>query len=263
MKKLILGLLLTFALSTTAFAEVESSVVSYEAYGIVLKGYIAYDKDVAGARPGVLIVHEWWGHNDYVQKRARQLAELGYVAFAIDMYGGGKSTKHPDQAGEFASQSMANMDLYKAKFVAAHDFLKTHEAVDPEKIAAIGYCFGGSTVLNMARMGVDLDGVVSFHGSLASSVVPEPGAIKAKILVCHGADDSMIPAEHVAAFKKEMDVAGADYTFMSYAGATHSFTNPDADRIGKEFGIPLGYSEEADKKSWQDMQDFFDKIFKD
>ena len=190
------------------------------------------------------------------------LAELGYTALAIDMYGDGKKAEHPDQAGEFASQVMKNQGMAKKRFMAGLDFLKNQPQTDPEKMAAIGYCFGGATVLNMARQGVDLDGVASFHGSLATSTPAQPGQVKAKVLVLHGADDSFITPEQVTAFKQEMGKAGADYEFIAYPGATHGFTNPDVDELAQEFHMPIAYNAEVDQKSWEKMKDFFDKIFK-
>lgn len=233
----------------------------YTAGGDTLKGYLAYDKTLEGKRPGVLVVHEWWGHNDYARKRSRMLAKLGYTAFALDMFGNGKQAAHPDDALKFATEVMQNMGEGEARFNAALEVLKSQPTVDPERIAAIGYCFGGGVVLHMARIGTDLDAVASFHGGLASMQQPEPGSVKAKILVCNGAADPMTTAEQIEAFKKEMDAAGADYTFISYEGAKHSFTNPAADKFGQEFNMPLAYNAEADSASWQEMQNFFEEIF--
>jgi len=189
------------------------------------------------------------------------LAELGYTALAVDMYGDGKQANHPDDAGKFAGEVSANMPVAKVRFLAALDSLKSDPTVDAERIAAIGYCFGGGTVLNMARLGVDLKGVVSFHGSLGTDDPAQPGAVKAKVLVCHGAADSFVTAEQIADFKKEMESAGVDYKFIAYEGALHSFTNPDADRYAKEFGLGVGYNAAADQGSWADMQEFFKRIF--
>jgi|SRR3990172_333240 len=237
--------------------------VDYASGGITLKGFLAYDSAMKGKRPGVIVVHEWWGHNEYARKRARMLAELGYTALALDMYGEGKQAAHPEDAQKFSSEIANNMDLAKERFNAAVDALKAHESVDPERIAAIGYCFGGSVVLQMARSGADLDAVVSFHGGLATPSPAEPGGVKAKILVCHGEADELIPAGQVEAFKEEMDKAGADYEFISYTGAKHSFTNPEADKYAAEFNIPLAYDMGADRKSWADMQGFLKDVFKE
>ncbi len=247
---------------TSGYAKVVGKNVEYTAQGVVLKGYLAYNSGVKGKGPGILVVHEWWGLNDYTRRRARMLAELGYTALALDMYGEGKQAKHPDDAGKFASETMKNFDVAKARFTAAEDFLKRQPTVDPNQVAAIGYCFGGGVVLNMARQGADLKGVVSFHGSLAAVKPAEPGAIKAKILVLQGGDDKMTTPEQVEAFKEEMKKAGADYQFVVYPGAMHSFTNPDATALGKKFNIPIAYNADADKKSWDEMKKFLDMIFK-
>jgi dienelactone hydrolase len=169
---------------------------------------------------------------------------------------------HPDDAGKFSSELMKNFDTAKARFIAAMDFLKKQPTVDPGRIAAIGYCFGGGIVLNMARQGVDLKGVASFHGSLAAVKPAQQGGVKAKILVLHGADDKFVTAEQIGAFKQEMKNAGADFQFIEYPGAIHSFTNPDADEYARKFNLPLGYNAEADKKSWEELRKFFEKIFK-
>jgi len=228
----------------------------------VMKGYLAYPEDIKEKRPGVLVVHEWWGLNDYARNRARMLAELGYTAFAVDMYGDGKQAMHPDDAGKFASEVMKKFDVAKVRFMAALDFLKQQPTVDPTRIAAIGYCFGGGVVLNMARQGVDLKGVASFHGSLTAVKGAQPGMVRAKILVLNGADDKFITPEQIEAFKQEMKSAWADFQFISYPGAIHSFTNPEATALGKKFNLPLAYNAEADKQSWLELQKFLDKIFK-
>ena len=207
------------------------------------------------------MVHEWWGHNDYARKRADMLAELGYVALAVDMYGDGKTADHPKDAGKFAGEVRSNMDTMKARFLAARDVVAEHPRTQADKIGAIGYCFGGSVVLQMARMGEDLEGVVSFHGSLASETRAEPGAVKARMLVCHGADDNFIKPEDIDALKAEMKTAGADLKFVAYPGAVHGFTNPGATEKGRKFGINLAYNQDADEKSWAEMRDFFKTVF--
>jgi dienelactone hydrolase len=242
-------------------AGLETKEVEYTANGVTLKGYIAYEKHTTDKRPGVLVVHEWWGHNDYVRKRAEMLAELGYVALAVDMYGDGKQANHPDEAGKFSSEVMRNMPAMKARFLAALEALKKDPHVDPDRIAAIGYCFGGGVVLNMARAGADLKGVVSFHGSLAAVAPAEKGKVKARILVCNGAADKMVSPDNVKKFEEEMAAAGANFRVIPYEGAMHGFTNPAATERGKQFGIPIAYNETADKQSWKDMQDFFNEIF--
>ncbi len=238
-----------------------TEVIDYTVGGTTLKGYLAYDKGISGKRPGVLVVHEWWGQNDYSRKRAEMLAELGYTALALDMYGDGKSATHPEDAQKFMMEVMQNLETGEARFNAALELLKKQGTTDPERIAAIGYCFGGAVVLHMARLGTDLDGVVSFHGNLSSMHQVEPGSVKARVLVAHGAADPMVPAEQVAAFKKEMEAAKVDYRFEAYEGALHAFTNPAADENGKKFNIPLAYDADADKKSWESMKAFFTEIF--
>lgn len=247
--------------TTGASAALKTETVTYNSNGTELKGYIAYDDSIKGERPGVLVVHEWWGHNEYPRERARMLAEEGYIAFALDMYGEGKTADHPDTAGKFAGEVRKNMDVAEARFRAALEELKKHPLSEDDDIAAIGYCFGGGVVLEMARRGVDLDGVASFHGSLGTGNPAKPGQIKAKIRVYNGADDPFVKSESIDSFKQEMDAAGADYRFINYPGAKHSFTNPGADENGKKFELPLAYNKKADKKSWKDMLKFFDKIF--
>ena len=236
--------------------------VSYTADSTTLKGFLAYDENLEGARPGVIVVHEWWGHNQYARKRAIMLAELGYVALAVDMYGDGKQADHPEDAGKFAMEVMQNMPAAKARFEAGMTFLKDQPQTDSKKIAAIGYCFGGGIVLRMAVSGTDLDGVVSFHGSLPTDSVENPKQVKAKLLVCNGADDKFVPAEQIVAFKKAMVDAGINFKFVNYPGAVHAFTNPDADSLGKKFNLPIAYNRKADEESWKDMKLFLEEVFK-
>jgi dienelactone hydrolase len=254
-------MLILLATFLSAYAEVKHEEVTYTASGVTMKGYLAYDDAIRGKRPGVLVVHEWWGHNEYARKRARMLAELGYTALAVDMYGDGKQATHPQDAQKFVGEVMQNMEGARARFSAALDLLKKNPHTDPARLAAIGYCFGGGVVLHMARVGVDLKGVVSFHGSYGTQTPAPPGKVKAKILVCHGADDQFTTPEQIDAFKKELTDAKVDFQFKSYPGAAHSFTNPDADKFGKQFNLPLAYNADADKNSWADMQAFFTKIF--
>jgi len=268
MKKIALGVastVLIFWAVGIGYAEprISGKTVEYSAQGLVMKGYLAYDENITGKRPGVLVVDEWWGLSDYARKRARMLAELGYAALAVDMYGDGKQAMHPDDAKKFSSELMKNFDIAKLRFMAAADFLKQQGNVDPTRIAAIGYCMGGSVVLNMARQGVDLKGAASFHGSLSAVKPAQPGSVKAKVLVLHGGDDKFTPPEQIEAFKQEMKSAGADFQFISYPGATHSFTNPEATELGKKFNMPIAYNADADKKSWDELKEFLKKIFKE
>jgi len=236
--------------------------VTYTADGTTLKGFLAYDQNIEGARPGVIVVHEWWGHNQYTRKRAIMLAELGYTALAVDMYGDGKQANHPEDAGKFAMEVMQNMPAAKARFEAGVKFLKDQPQTDGKKIAAIGYCFGGGVVLRMAVAGEDLSGVVSFHGSLPTDSVTNPKQVKAKLLVCNGEDDGFVPAEQIDAFKKAMVDAGINFKFVNYPGAVHAFSNPDADSLGKKFNMPIAYNKQADEESWKDMKLFLEEIFK-
>jgi len=258
----VFALILGVAGAAPAQSKVAGKDVVYSAEGVVMKGYLAYDEKVKGKRPGVLVVHEWWGLNDYARKRARMLAELGYAALAVDMYGDGKVAEHPADAGKFSSALMKNFEVGKARFAAAVDFLKRQPTVDPMRIAAIGYCFGGGIVLNMARQGSDLRGVASFHGSLTAVKPAQPGSVKAKVLVLNGADDKFITKEQILAFESEMKAAGADFKFISYPGAVHSFTNPEADELGKKYNIPIAYNRDADTKSWEELKKFLRRIFR-
>ena len=255
-------LALALAIPVAAIAEVVGKVIEYKAGDVTLKGYIAYDNSIKGRRPGVVVVHEWWGLVDYPKKRAEMLAKLGYIAFAADMYGDGKIADNPADAQKYAGESMKDVNLLKAKFLAAVDYLKQDEHTDGSQIAAIGYCYGGGVVLNMARAGVDLKGVVSFHGSLGAVLPAEKGNVKAKVLVCSGAADKFISAKDVDGFKKEMKDAGADMKYIAYKDATHAFSNPAATELGKKFNMPIAYNEKADKGSWTEMQTFFNTIFK-
>jgi dienelactone hydrolase len=251
MKTILFFIGLMFA-ATASQAAVQGKEVSYNANGTTLKGYIAYDDAVKGKRPGILVVHEWWGHNEYARKRAHMLAEQGYTALAVDMYGDGKQAHHPDDAGKFASEVSKNAALAKTRFDAAYTLISTDATVDAGNIAAIGYCFGGSVVLNMARIGEPLKAVVSFHGSLKTATPAEAGKVKARVASFTGEADPMIPAEQVAAFRQEMEKAGVSYKAVTYPGAKHAFTNPEADKFGQEFKLPLAYDSAADKASWDE-----------
>jgi dienelactone hydrolase len=260
MRKLLLMLSLC-CLGSAAQAAVRGEEVSYEADGTTLKGYIAYDDAIRGKRPGVIVVHEWWGQNEYARKRARMLAELGYTALAVDMYGEGLVADNPKDAGELASGISTNLQLEKERFEAGMTFLLNHETVDPDKIAAFGYCFGGGVVLNMARIGEDLKGVASFHGNLGTDHPAKPWRVRAHIVSFSGDADPMIGADKVAEFRKEMDAAGVKYRVVTYPGAKHAFSNPEADELGKKFNLPIAYNAEADKDSWEQAKMFLREVF--
>lgn len=255
------AMIIAASISNFARAEIRSEVVDYQIEGQPFQGYLSYDAAITDQRPGVLVVHEWWGHNAYARKRADMLAAMGYTAFALDMYGTGKLAKHPDDAQKFMQATLADIKVAETRFNAAKSILQQHPTVMNNKIAAIGYCFGGGTVLHMARVGADLAGVVSFHGSLASKTTAQAGQVKAKMLVLNGAADPFVTPEQINALKQEMQHAGADLVFVNYPGVKHSFTNPEADDFGKQFNMPLAYNAEADKDSWQRMQVFLKQVF--
>ncbi|HLD13484.1 MAG TPA: dienelactone hydrolase family protein [Burkholderiales bacterium] len=261
MFRLLLGLVLALSVAPT-FAAVKGEEVAYESGGVVMKGYLAYDDAIKSKRPGVLVVHDWWGHGEYVRGRARALAALGYTALAVDMYGSGKQVEHPDDAGKLSGTVRGNLPVMKARFNAARDVLGKHGTVDARRIAAIGYSYGGSTVLEMARQGVDIAGVVNFYGDLTTQHPAPKGGIKANILVLNAAADAMIPPEQVNKFKQEMAAVKADYKFINYPGTKHLFTRPDADALAKKYNLSLAYDAEADRKSWTEMQAFFKRIFR-
>lgn len=220
---------------------------------------VMYDDNIKGKRPAILVVPEWWGLNDYTKSRTKQLAELGYIAMAVDMYGDGEIAANPEEAQQLAGTYYKNPTLTKTRIDAAISQLKSHRQTDSSKMAAIGYCFGGFVVLNAAKLGADLKGIVTFHGGL-TGVKPDKDLLKAKILVCHGGADEF-ENPHVADFKNQMDAIGADYTFNVYPEATHAFSNPDATANGEKFNMPIRYNEAADIVSWDDMKKFFKELF--
>jgi dienelactone hydrolase len=241
--------------------KLKEETVTYNVDTLKMQSYLVYDENITGKRPAVLVVHEWWGLNDYTKRRAKMLAELGYIAMAIDMYGNDRKGSNPQEAGILSGPYYENMNMTKKIFDAGLEEFKKNPNVDQTKIAGIGYCFGGGLLLNLARMGEPLNGVVSFHGGLVGAP-PDKNLTKAEILVCHGEADPFVPAEEAATFKKQMDSIGKAYTFKSYPGATHAFTNPDATELGKKFSIPIAYNAAADSASWNEMKGFFGRIFR-
>jgi dienelactone hydrolase len=240
-----------------AGASLKTEAVIYNQGDTELHGYLVYDADIQGARPGVLVVHEWWGLNDHARSTAEELARQGYVALAVDMYGEGKSTEHPQQAGEWATWIRSNKEVGAARFQAGYDLLAAHKLTNKDQMAAIGYCFGGSVVLTMAMNGAELAGAVSFHGGLPT----EPAgvdAIKPKILVCHGGSDPTISEDQIKSFLNNLDAVEADYQFIIYGGARHSFTSKAADARGIS---ALAYDADAARRSWNAMLTLFDEIF--
>ncbi len=258
----LLTLLLVFTFSSTSLAAVVTKDVEYKVDDTTLKGYLAYDDSVSGRRPGILVVHEWWGHNEHARSRASMLAELGYTALAIDMYGNGETADHPKKAGELMNDAFANWDRSQKRFFAGMKLLQSQETVDPQKIGAIGFCFGGAVSIRMARSGADLDGVVGFHSALPKGPAMTKGDVKASILVMNGSEDSFLKSDEVATFMKEMMDANVDATYINLSGIKHSYTNKKADEFRSKFGIKnLEYNKEADERTWKRMQEFFDRVF--
>jgi dienelactone hydrolase len=254
------GAVALILLSLTAVeAEVVTRAVTYRQDGTVMRGFLAYDDGLKGKRPGVLVVHEWWGLNDFARERTVKLAGLGYVALAADMYGGGATTRDREEAGKLAGALRGNPDLLRSRAQAALKFLAADPRVDPQRSAAIGFCFGGTTVLELAYSGADLGGVVSFHGGLPQ---PQPGdlkRLKAKILVLHGADDPHVPAADLTAFEQAMRQAGVDWQMVFFGGAVHSFTNPAA---GHNPASGAAYNARAARRAFRCMQEFFREIWR-
>ncbi|MBF8780758.1 dienelactone hydrolase family protein [Pseudomonas fulva] len=262
--RVLLALALLCSASLVQAAVQTREILYRDAAGQRLVGYHAYDDAFDGKRPGILVVHEWWGLNDYAKRRARDLAALGYSALAIDMYGDGKHTEHPKDAQAFMAAALRDPQTAERRFAAGLELLGIQPLTDKTRLAAIGYCFGGKVVLDAARRGEPLAGVVSFHGALATQTPATPGSVKAKVLVEHGAADSMVDERQVQAFKQEMSDAGASFDFVSIPGARHGFSNPDADRLGHgaHGGPDIAYSKTADESSWADMRAFLDKLFR-
>jgi dienelactone hydrolase len=234
--------------------------ISYSSGELTMNGYIAYDENMQGERPGILVVHEWWGHDEHARNSAEKLAELGYVALAVDMYGNGRMADHPEDAMQFSGEVMGNFDEAQMRFQAAIETLQNHNMVNTDQIGAIGYCFGGSVILAMTHAGVDLDGVVAFHAGLQLPVMPEE-QVDTEVLILNGADDPMVSNEDIENLTSMYDNLGISYNFVNYEGATHAYTNPAADSLGQEFDLPLAYDAEADEQSWDRMRTFFDDLF--
>jgi len=258
MKKSILVFLSSLIFITTAQSKVITKAVTYKEAGEQYTSFISYDDSIKGKRPGILVVHEWWGLDDYPKKRAEMLAKLGYVAFAVDMYGTGKVTDKPDQAKAWMTEATTDVEWWRERAIAGITRLKKHELVDHKKIAAIGYCFGGGTVIQLAYGGLDINGIVSFHGSLPIAEPSSFGKIKAKMLIAHGNADPFIAREIVTKFQDTLDKAGAEWNMITYGNVKHSFTNPRSDTRGMD---ALKYDEQADKQSWKAMLAFFNEIF--
>lgn len=239
---------------------IKEETISFPADSANLHAFVVYSDSIKGKRPAVIVIPEWWGLNDYPKMRARMLAKLGYVAMALDIYGDGKVAETPDSAMAYAGPFYAHPEKAKARIDAAIARLRTYDNVDTAEIGAIGYCFGGGVLLNTARLGDDLKGVVSFHGSLLGTPARKD-LLRTKILVCHGNSDKFVTPDMVVAFKKQMDSIGANYTFIGYDSATHAFTNPASTVNGQKFHMPIAYNGKADTASWEAMKTFFSGVF--
>jgi dienelactone hydrolase len=261
MLKLIGGALVALSFGISAQAAIKEEPVTYKDGETVMKGFIVYDDAVKTKRPGIILVHEWWGITKHVHSEARKFAEQGYTALIADMYGDAKTADNPKDAGALSGGVMKNPQAMQSRFNAARDVLARHASADSSRIGAVGYCFGGAVVLNMARAGADLAGVAAFHASLGTNT-PAPKAVKAKVLVMNGADDPFVKPEQIEAFKKDMEAAKADYKFINYPGAVHAFTNPEATEKGKQFNLPLAYNAKVDQESKAEAAKFFSTVFK-
>jgi dienelactone hydrolase len=263
MKLQILGALLALSIAVPAAAAVKEEPVTYKDGETTMKGVIVYDADRQGKRPGIVMVHEWWGITKHIHNEARDFASQGYTAFIADMYGDAKTADNPKDAGALSSAVMKNPKTMESRFNAAREQLAKHPTVDAARIGAVGYCFGGAVVLNMARAGADLAGVAGFHASLGlNTPAPAPGSVKAKILILNGADDPFVKKEQYATLKADLDAAKAQYRVIEYPGAVHAFTNPEATEIGKKFNLPLRYDAKANEQAKAEASKFFVEVLK-
>jgi dienelactone hydrolase len=261
MRKMLVGVAFVLSYAASASAAIQEEAVTYTDGDTVMKGFIVYDDATKGKRPGMVVVHEWWGITKHVRDEARRFAQLGYTAFVADMYGEAKSADNPKDAGGLMKSLMGDPAVVQSRFNKAREQLAMHASVDAGRIAASGYCMGGTVVLNMARAGADLAGVAAFHPSLGGYRSAQ-GTVKAKVLVLNGADDPFNKPEQIDAMKKDMDAARVDLKFINYPGAVHAFTNPEATEKGKQFNIPLAYNPEADKQSKAEASKFFSDVLK-
>ncbi|MEZ5499335.1 MAG: dienelactone hydrolase family protein [Steroidobacteraceae bacterium] len=243
-----------------ASSQIVTRQIDYSAGSTKLKGMLAVDSAVAGKRPGIVVFGEWWGFNPYLRRRAQDLAALGYAALAADVYGDGVVAADAEEAGRRMNALFADMNATSARIRAAVDTLAQQPEVDSSRLGAMGYCLGGALSLHAARTGLPLRGVASFHGSLGKTHAAKAGDVKAKVLVCHGAEDKLVSTEELAGFREEMNALGVELEFHSYPGALHGFTNPEATANGKKFGLPLAYDAAADRQSWNDSQAFWRRV---
>jgi dienelactone hydrolase len=262
MHRLVVAVLLAGALGA-AHAAIKEDPITYKAGDTTLKGYVVYDDASSAKRPGIVVVHEWWGITPHIRGEARRLAQQGYTAFVADMFGDGKTADNPKDAGALSGSVMKDPAVMQSRFDAARNALASHRTVDAARIGAEGFCFGGSVVLDMARAGENLVAVSAFHAGLGADVAPATaGKVKAKILVQNGTDDPFIKPETVTAFKSEMDAAKVDYRYIGYPGAVHAFTNPQATELGKKFNLPIAYNAQVDKEAKAQSEKFFAQALK-
>jgi dienelactone hydrolase len=263
MQKWIVGAAFALSVGTAAHAAIKEEPVTYKDGDTTMKGFVVYDDAKKGKRPGIVLVHEWWGITKHMHNEARRFARSGYTAFIADMFGEAKTADNPKDAGALSGSVMKNPETMKSRFNAAREARAKHPTVDASRIVAAGYCFGGAVVLNMARAGADLAGVAGFHASLGlNTPAPAPGTVKAKMLVLNGADDPFVKPQQYDTLKKEMDAAQADYKVIEYPGAVHAFTNPEATALGKKFNLPLRYDAKANKQAKAEADKFFAGVLK-
>ncbi|MGB5082847.1 MAG: dienelactone hydrolase family protein [Burkholderiales bacterium] len=263
MKTQLLGALLALSIAAPAAAAIKETPVTYQDGETTMKGFVVVDTAKKGKRPGIIVVHEWWGITKHMHNEARRLARAGYTAFIADMYGDARTAGNPKDAGALSGSVMKNPQAMESRFNAARAELARQPSVDPARIGAVGYCFGGAVVLNMARAGADLAGVAGFHASLGlNTPAPAPGAVKAKILVLNGADDPFIKKEQYEKFESDLKAAKADYKVVTYPGAVHAFTNPEATALGKKFNLPLRYDAKANKAAEAEASRMFAEVFR-
>ncbi len=263
MKTQLIAALFALVIATPALAEIKEEPVSYKDGETTMKGFVAYDTAKSGKRPGLVLVHEWWGITKHMHNEAHRFAREGYTVLIADMYGDAKTADNPKDAGALSGSVMKNAQTMESRFTAARQELAKQASVDPARIGAVGYCFGGAVVLNMARAGADLAGVAGFHASLGlNTPAPAPGAVKAKILVLNGADDPFVKKEQYVTFKSDLDAAKADYRVIEYPGAVHAFTNPEATALGQKFNLPLRYDAKANQEAEAEASKFFAQVFK-
>jgi dienelactone hydrolase len=258
MRAMIAGALCALAMAANANAAVKEEPVTYTDGEATMKGFVVYDDAITGKRPGIVMVHEWWGITKHIHNEAQKFAQQGYTAFIADMYGDAKTADNPTDAGALSGSVMKNPAVMESRFNAARAELAKQSSVNPQHIGAVGYCFGGAVVINMARVGTDLDAVAGFHASLGlNTPAPAPGTVKAKILILNGADDPFVKPEQYAALKKDFDAAKADYRIIEYPGAVHAFTNPEATELGKKFNLPIRYDAKVDQEAKAEAAKFF------